>query len=90
MIGTPAGGTGETSDDSPGRSGDDRARAIEILDRLVAFDTTSSRSNLELIDWVARLSRAARHRRDAEQRQRRQGQSVRDDRARPGSASAAA
>ncbi|HVC56014.1 MAG TPA: acetylornithine deacetylase [Stellaceae bacterium] len=26
--------------------------AIEILDRLVAFDTTSSRSNLELIDWV--------------------------------------
>ncbi|HEX2151975.1 MAG TPA: acetylornithine deacetylase [Stellaceae bacterium] len=32
---------------------DDRlARAIEILDRLVAFDTTSSRSNRELIDWV--------------------------------------
>ena len=28
-------------------------RAVEILDRLVAFDTTSSRSNLELIDWVA-------------------------------------
>ena len=27
--------------------------AIEILDRLVAFDTTSARSNLELIDWVA-------------------------------------
>lgn len=29
------------------------ARAIEILDRLVAFDTTSARSNLALIDWVA-------------------------------------
>src|SRR5205085_1716822 len=27
--------------------------AVEILDRLVAFDTTSSRSNLELIGWVA-------------------------------------
>jgi acetylornithine deacetylase len=24
-----------------------------ILDRLVTFDTTSTRSNLELIDWVA-------------------------------------
>jgi acetylornithine deacetylase len=33
---------------------DDRlARAIAILDRLIAFDTTSSRSNRELIDWVA-------------------------------------
>jgi acetylornithine deacetylase len=33
---------------------DDRlARAIEILDRLVAFDTTSSRSNRDLIDWVS-------------------------------------
>src|SRR5205085_2730719 len=29
------------------------AVAVEILDRLVGFDTTSSRSNLELIDWVA-------------------------------------
>ena len=29
------------------------AAAIELLDRLVAFDTTSSRSNLDLIDWVA-------------------------------------
>ncbi|MFI4948466.1 MAG: hypothetical protein ACHQC9_06675 [Alphaproteobacteria bacterium] len=29
------------------------AAAIAILDRLVAFDTTSSRSNLELIGWVA-------------------------------------
>jgi len=27
--------------------------AVEILGRLVAFDTTSARSNLELIDWVA-------------------------------------
>ncbi|MGH8798218.1 MAG: acetylornithine deacetylase [Caldimonas sp.] len=26
---------------------------MEILDRLVAFDTTSARSNLDLIDWVA-------------------------------------
>ena len=33
---------------------DDRlGAAVEILDRLVAFDTTSARSNLELIDWVA-------------------------------------
>ncbi len=32
---------------------DQLAGAIEILDRLVAFDTTSARSNLELIDWVA-------------------------------------
>ena len=29
------------------------ASAVEILDRLVAFDTTSARSNLALIDWVA-------------------------------------
>ncbi len=29
------------------------ATALEILERLVAFDTTSSRSNLELIGWVA-------------------------------------
>src|SRR5690348_10795619 len=29
------------------------AAAVEILDRLVAFDTTSARSNIELIDWVA-------------------------------------
>ena len=28
------------------------ADAVGILDRLVAFDTTSSRSNLELIGWV--------------------------------------
>ena len=43
-----------TSDDSPGGERDDDrlARAIEILDRLVAFDTTSSRSNLMLIEWV--------------------------------------
>jgi acetylornithine deacetylase len=27
--------------------------AIEILERLVAFDTTSSKSNLELIGWIA-------------------------------------
>lgn len=33
---------------------DDRqATALEILERLIAFDTTSARSNLELIDWVA-------------------------------------
>jgi acetylornithine deacetylase len=38
-----------TSDDS---LGDRLARAVEILDRLVAFDTTSSRSNLILIDWI--------------------------------------
>jgi acetylornithine deacetylase len=29
------------------------AAAVGILDRLVAFDTTSARSNLELIGWVA-------------------------------------
>ena len=29
------------------------AATVEILDRLVAFDTTSARSNIELIDWVA-------------------------------------
>jgi acetylornithine deacetylase len=29
------------------------AAALEILDRLVAFDTISTRSNLDLIDWVA-------------------------------------
>jgi acetylornithine deacetylase len=29
------------------------AAALEILDRLIAFDTTSSCSNLELIGWVA-------------------------------------
>ena len=28
------------------------AAAVDILDRLVAFDTTSARSNLALIDWV--------------------------------------
>jgi acetylornithine deacetylase len=36
-----------------GGEGADLGVAIEILDRLVAFDTTSARSNLELIDWVA-------------------------------------
>lgn len=29
------------------------AAALAILDRLVAFDTVSARSNLDLIDWVA-------------------------------------
>src|SRR6476469_1383730 len=29
------------------------APAVEILDQLVRFDTTSARSNLDLIDWVA-------------------------------------
>src|SRR5258708_307982 len=29
------------------------AATLEILERLVAFDTTSSRSNLELIEWIA-------------------------------------
>src|SRR5216683_4835320 len=29
------------------------APALEILERLVAFDTVSAHSNLELIDWVA-------------------------------------
>jgi acetylornithine deacetylase len=29
------------------------AAALDILERLVAFDTVSARSNLELIDWVA-------------------------------------
>jgi acetylornithine deacetylase len=33
-------------------SEDRLTRAIGILDRLVAFDTTSSRSNRELIDWI--------------------------------------
>ncbi len=31
------------------------ARTISILERLVAFDTVSSRSNAALIDWVANL-----------------------------------
>src|SRR4051812_43714191 len=44
---------GDRRDDRPGdRPGDRLGRAIEILDRLVAFDTVSSRSNRELIDWV--------------------------------------
>src|SRR3712207_1507776 len=30
----------------------DTGRIVEILSRLVAFDTTSRNSNLELIDWV--------------------------------------
>ena len=34
-----------------------RARAIEILSRLVAFDTESSKSNLALIDYVETLLR---------------------------------
>jgi acetylornithine deacetylase len=29
------------------------AAALEILERLVAFDTTSARSNLDLIEWIA-------------------------------------
>src|SRR3954463_5805494 len=37
------------SDDRPG---DRLGRAVAILDRLIAFDTTSSRSNRALIDWV--------------------------------------
>jgi acetylornithine deacetylase len=39
----------KTSDDREQRL----AAAVGILDRLVAFDTTSSRSNLDLIDWAA-------------------------------------
>ena len=31
------------------------ARTIEYLERLIAFDTVSSNSNLELIDWAADL-----------------------------------
>src|SRR5579864_8081274 len=34
-------------------AGERLAPALEILDRLVAFDTTSARSNLDLIEWVA-------------------------------------
>src|SRR5882762_9030319 len=34
-------------------TGERVAAAVEILERLVAFDTVSARSNLELIDWVA-------------------------------------
>src|SRR6202030_643638 len=45
-----AGGAGNTSEDQPEAR---LAAAVEILDRLVAFDTTSSRSNLDLIGWVA-------------------------------------
>jgi len=37
----------------PNTSDDRLTAAVEILDRLVAFDTTSARSNLELIDWIA-------------------------------------
>ena len=33
-------------------SADSLAATVEILDRLVGFDTTSARSNLELIDWI--------------------------------------
>src|SRR5216684_6020905 len=33
--------------------GERLAAALEILERLVAFDTVSAHSNLELIDWVA-------------------------------------
>src|SRR5713101_9077304 len=33
--------------------GERLAAALEILDRLVAFDTVSTHSNLDLIDWVA-------------------------------------
>jgi acetylornithine deacetylase len=36
-----------------GGEGADLAAAIEILERLVAFDTVSARPNLALIDWVA-------------------------------------
>jgi acetylornithine deacetylase len=39
----------KTSDDREQRL----AAAVGILDRLVAFDSTSSRSNLDLIDWAA-------------------------------------
>lgn len=35
------------------------SRTLEILDRLVAFPTISSDSNLELIDWVEDLLRSA-------------------------------
>ena len=38
---------------------DSLSAAIELLERLVAFDTVSSRSNLALIEAVARYLRAA-------------------------------
>jgi acetylornithine deacetylase len=48
-LAPPPAGVPNTSE-----AGQDRlAAAVEILDRLVAFDTTSARSNLDLIDWVA-------------------------------------
>lgn len=37
---------------SEARSEERLTAAVEILERLVAFDTTSARSNLDLIDWV--------------------------------------
>ncbi|HVB18335.1 MAG TPA: acetylornithine deacetylase, partial [Stellaceae bacterium] len=43
-------GAANTSDPRP----DERlATALEILERLVGFDTTSARSNLDLIEWIA-------------------------------------
>jgi acetylornithine deacetylase len=46
---------GNTSDAAAaGPAADARlGAAVEILDRLIAFDTTSERSNLDLIDWIA-------------------------------------
>jgi acetylornithine deacetylase len=38
---------------SKARSEERLAAALEILERLIAYDTTSSRSNLDLIDWVS-------------------------------------
>ena len=52
--------------------------SVEMLRRLVAFDTTSRNSNLALIEYVQRLSQGARHRVQAgAERGRHQGQSVR-------------
>jgi acetylornithine deacetylase len=48
-VSTSDAGAGERSG---GRPDDRLGRAIGILDRLIAFDTTSSRSNRALIDWV--------------------------------------
>jgi acetylornithine deacetylase len=50
-LARPAAAAVNTSDRPASEAGP--AQALEIFERLIAFDTTSSRSNLDLIRWVA-------------------------------------
>ena len=65
MIGTP-GGVQLAERLIPAGRRTMTTAAVAILERLVAFDTVSAKSNLALIDWVADYLDGSRHRERAD------------------------